>query len=100
MIFEDHGYFNFLYYFMIVAVMTAIMIPFDIMIYCKKTNKSKKLLFIYLGSFTVFALSIYFYFFRYKSSCSDWPKGLNNTYIENDITKHGCLIQYPKQCAF
>ncbi len=100
MIFEDHGYFNFLYYFMIVGVMTAIMIPFDIMIYCKKTNKSKKLLFIYLGSFTVFALSIYFYFFRYKSSCSDWPKGLNNTYIENDITKHGCLIQYPKQCAF
>ena len=60
MIFEDHGYFNFLYYFMIVGVMTAIMIPFDIMIYCKKTNKSKKLLFIYLGSFTVFALSIYF----------------------------------------
>ena len=30
------------------------------------------------------------------SNCSDWPKGLNNTYIENNESLYGCQIQFPK----
>jgi hypothetical protein len=42
----------------------------------------------------------YFYLFELKSSCSDWTKGLNNTYLENNYSRHGCLIQIPKQCTY
>ena len=34
------------------------------------------------------------------TNCDDWPKGLNNTYIENDINKYGCQIQFPKRCDY
>ena len=33
-------------------------------------------------------------------SCSDWPKGLNNTYIENDINKYSCQIKIPVYCSY
>ena len=33
-------------------------------------------------------------------NCDDWPKGFNNTYIENDVNKHGCQIYFPIQCNF
>ena len=33
-------------------------------------------------------------------NCNDWPKGLNNTYIENDIFIHGCKIKLPKICPY
>jgi len=34
------------------------------------------------------------------SDCNDWPVGLNNTSIENDINKYGCIIQIPKFCPY
>ena len=33
-------------------------------------------------------------------NCNDWPKGLNNTFIENDINIHGCNIKFPKVCPY
>jgi hypothetical protein len=33
-------------------------------------------------------------------NCNDWHKGLNNTYIENDINKYGCQIKFPKFCPY
>jgi hypothetical protein len=33
-------------------------------------------------------------------NCDDWPYGLNNTYLENDIKKYGCQIKYPKVCSY
>ena len=33
-------------------------------------------------------------------NCNDWPKGLNNTFIENDINIHGCKIKIPKICSY
>ena len=33
-------------------------------------------------------------------NCNDWPKGLNNTFIENNIYIHGCEIQKPKICPY
>ena len=33
-------------------------------------------------------------------NCDDWPKGLNNTFIQNDINKFGCQIKFPKTCQY
>ena len=38
---------------------------------------------------------IYIFFVSILSNCSDFGIRLNNTYNENDIEKHGYLIQYP-----
>ena len=98
--FIDHGYFNFYFYLILLAVFITLMIPLDlIIIYLKRTNNIKLLLLCLDISF-IFIISLYFYLFKFKSNCSDWSKGLNNTYIENNITKHGCQIQIPKKCTF
>ena len=34
------------------------------------------------------------------TNCDDWPKGLNNTFIENNQTKYGCQIKFPKKCDY
>ena len=34
------------------------------------------------------------------ANCSDWVKGLNNTYIDNNKTKYGCQIQSPSKCMY
>ena len=33
-------------------------------------------------------------------NCKDWSKGLNNSYIENNIYIHGCSIKYPLFCPY
>jgi hypothetical protein len=33
-------------------------------------------------------------------NCNDWPKGLNNTYIENNKNIHGCIIKKPTICLY
>ena len=32
--------------------------------------------------------------------CNDWHKGLNNTYIDNNINLYGCKIKIPKFCPY
>ena len=39
-------------------------------------------------------------FFFNLINCNDWPLGLNMTRIENNITKYGCQIEFPKICAY
>ena len=50
-------------------------------------------------------ISTIFLLFFYNSiidplKCDDWAKGLNNTYIENNATKYGCQIRFPKRCDY
>ena len=33
-------------------------------------------------------------------NCNEWGKGLNNTYIDNNIKIHGCRIIFPKFCPY
>ena len=70
------------------------------MIICQKKANKTKIILIYLGSFGIFLASTYFYLFTFKSNCSDWSKGLNNTSIENNSSKHGCQIIIPKKCTY
>ena len=50
--------------------------------------------------FLIFLLFFSFYFIHSKFNCRNWNKGLNNTYIENDIKKFGCQIKIPKICPY
>jgi hypothetical protein len=96
--FYDHGFFNFLGHNLIIIVCLILVFPFHILIYLIKI-KNKALIFIYL-LFIIFLFFFYFFYFQNNLNCEDWPKGLNNTYIENDINKYGCEIQTPKICPY
>ena len=99
--FPDHGYFNFFYYFVVFILLMIIIQPLTIIIYCiKKKNINKIILLIYILMILIFFSLAYIYFIYIPSNCDDWGKGLNNTYLENDIEKHGCQIQYPKRCGY
>lgn len=98
--FVDHGYFNFFFYFILVALFKMVMIPYDLIIFCLRRVNNTKLLIIYFGAFFTLIISVYFYLFKIKSNCSDWPKGLNNTFLENNSSKYGCQIKIPKKCTF
>ena len=96
--FYDHGFFNFLGHNLIVIISLILFFPFHILIYLIKI-KNKALILIYL-TFLIFLFFFYFYYFQSNLNCNDWPKGLNNTYIENDKRKYGCEIQIPKICPY
>ena len=36
----------------------------------------------------------------YKIDCTNWPKGLNNTFLDNNSEKYGCQIIFPKRCPY
>ena len=96
-IFSDHGYYNFFFYLIILFIFTIVFIPIDFcIIFCKNKINSVRLIIIYV------LLLLFFYLFLFSSvkNCDDWPKGLNNTYIENNKLKYGCQIQIPKLCLY
>ena len=95
--FSDHGYYNFYFYLVILFISTILFIPIDFFIICCENKAySTRLITIYI------LLILLFYLFLSSSgkNCDDWPKGLNNTYIENDKSKYGCQIKIPKLCLY
>ena len=50
----------------------------------------------------IFVLFLIFSLFKIINpiNCYDWAKGLNNTYIENDVNKNGCKIKFPIECPY
>jgi len=96
--FDDHGLYNFLSSFTLLFIILLILCPMNGFIYLYK-KKNKKYLIIYiiiLLSFIIFCIIMS----NVYMSCADWPKGLNNTYIENDINKYGCQIKIPVYCSY
>ena len=51
-------------------------------------------------AFLIFFFFFYIYIIHNNLNCKDWFKGLNNTYIENDVKKFGCQIKFPKFCPY
>ena len=43
---------------------------------------------------------IYIYVADSYMNCKDWGKGLNNTYIDNNLEIHGCRIKFPRFCPY
>ena len=100
-LFHDHGYLNFIFYFLILFIFTILILPVVLMVYCIKNNKKNKVcIYIYIIFFICFFGSIFFYFVLIPSDCRDWAIGLNNTSIDNNKDIYGCQVQLPKKCAY
>ena len=99
MTFEDHGYYNFIYFFIITTLIIILIIPLNILLHFIK-KKVKIGIFIYILSLII--IFYYFYLFIYIKAlnCNDWGKGLNGTFIINNNLIYGCEIQFPKKCSY
>ena len=91
--FDDHGYYNIKFFFIIFIPILIILI---IIKYCLSI-KNKKIIIVFMY------LSLYIflnYFPKDIFDCKDWVKGLNNTSIDNNEKDHGCRIKIPKSCYY
>jgi len=95
--FDDHGFYNFFFYLILLLMMTIAFLPIDFYIlYFKNKKNYVRIIIIFL----LFIVFVYIFSTTSYKNCDDWPKGLNNTYIENDKSKYGCQIQIPKLCLY
>jgi len=96
--FHDHGYFNFYGGISIVFLLLLVLIPFNGFIIL--INKNNKIYLSIYSGFLIIIFIIYIYIANSYMNCNDWAKGLNNTYIDNNIKIHGCRIEFPKFCPY
>ena len=96
--FEDHGYFNFIFFMIIYFISLIVFLPINIFIYLVKYRNKKILLLVFIIFFFIFC--IYNNYIKKYLNCEDWDKGLNNTYIHNDINIYNCQIVLPKTCSY
>ena len=97
--FDDHGYFNFIGFIGICAIIIILFLPMNWFIYFIKKRNKKIVLYCILIIITIFHF-IYRFFISNYLNCDNWIYGLNNTYIQNDITKYGCQIRFPDICPY
>ena len=91
--FHDHGAFNLICLFVIIFL-SLLLLLFLKFIFALLKNK-------YKNKFIPITILLLLYnFLTNPTNCDDWPKGLNNTYIENDENKYGCQIRFPKKCGY
>ncbi len=95
--FYNHGYFNFLYYCILLLILTLVLIPLDFMFFYKD---KKNILIIFFSLYIFIIFFIFLIIYNKVSDCSDWPRGLNNTFIENNELLYGCQIEFPKLCLY
>ena len=95
--FEDHGLLNFIGFFTVLTIIILFgiiikgFILLIILIY--KSHNIQKFSYVIM-------LSFFYYDITDPNNCIDWGKGLNNTFIENDLKIYGCQIKYPKSCTY
>ena len=94
--FEDHGYYN-------IQFFLAIVIPIVVFLFIlhklfKVSNKRD----LYIFIFTILIIIFLFWNIATKKiiNCDEWPKGLNNTLVDNNKNRYGCQIQFPKLCPY
>ena len=98
--FPDHGYFNFLYFFALLLLFNFIFFPFDIIILLVIKNVNKIILYLYILFLIILISTIYVHYIVIRSNCDEWEMGLNNTSIDNNLSKYGCQIRHPKYCVY
>ena len=91
--FHDHGAFNFIFFCIIIFLALLILLLIKILYSIIKIKYKYKLISIIL-------LLAFYNTLINPINCKDWPKGLNNTFIENDENKYGCQIIFPKKCNY
>ena len=93
---DDHGYYNFVVFFSLLWLFILIGIMFYGIVLLLR-SKYKYIFFIIVALFIISFIIIYVI---NPIDCSDWSLGLNNTHLENNITKYGCQIKLPKSCTY
>ena len=93
--FDDHGYYNIQYFFIIIISFLLFIFFFK----CLYSIKNKKILILYTFLFVILILVLRTSI-NNKFGCDDWKNGLNNTFIDNNKTKYKCVIQFPKFCYY
>ena len=91
--FHDHGAFNLIVLFASIFASLILLMILKIFLVIFKTKHRYKII---AGIFLI----IFYNILIDPTNCNDWAKGLNNTYIENDINKYGCQIIFPKRCDY
>ena len=98
--FEDHGYFNFKGYLILFIIFIILFLPINVLIYLIQIKKNKIIILIYIVFLISILILINILFNTYKTDCINWPKGLNNTFLDNNSVKYGCQIIFPKRCPY
>ena len=100
--FEDHGYYNFELYFILFIIFFILFLPINVIIYLIQKKKKKIIIFKYIAIFVflIILINILYNINISVINCNDWPKGLNNTFLENNSKKYGCQITFPKICPY
>ena len=96
-VFSDHGMYNIIVFLILLFLNLFIILLFKSIIFIFKIKDKINIvlkLFIIL-----FLFLIYNYNFP-NFVCDDWEKGLNNTSIDNNEEKYGCIIKFPKYCQY
>ena len=91
--FHDHGAYNIIAFLIVIILISLLLLVLQI-IFLIFQNK-------YIYKIISFVFLFLFYSLpKNPANCLDWSKGLNNTYIENDLNKYGCRIKFPKFCSY
>ena len=98
--FEDHGFFNFKAFFIFFIIFFIIFLPINLLIFLKQKKENKIIIFIIITIIVLIFIIFNISFNKYISDCVDWPKGLNNTFLENNSMKYGCQIIFPTKCPY
>ena len=96
--FEDHGLYNIRGYFILFIIFFIIFLPINALIYFIKEKNKKIIIFSHIIKFISSLVLCNILFNIYTTNCNDWPKGLNNTSLDNNSKKYGCQIIFPKRC--
>ena len=87
--------YNLIVFIIIVIINIFIILAFKTIIFLYKIKNK-----INFKIFLISILSILYHFKFPNIDCSDWDRGLNNTYIENKVEQYGCSIKIPKYCHY
>ena len=92
--FDDHGYYNIKYFFIIIIFFLILIFFIHILL-----SFQRKIILFLIFFLIIFLLSFNKIIYNY-SNCNDWSKGLNMSYINNDKQTSECSIQLPKYCLY
>ena len=62
--------------------------------------QKKIIIWIYISFLISILILINILFNTYKTDWINWPKWLNNTFLDNNSVKYGCQIIFPKRCPY
>ena len=94
--FENHGYYNFYGFTLIVSIATPILLFVSFIIKMLYKKLFKRVLYIIIPILVIFFIC----YMKYLSllRCDGYHTGLNGVKIDDDPDKYSCFYDYPKKC--